>query len=140
MREYGEFHDGWFEGLWIDAKTTHVFLSTKERERFVFVADGVAEQAIDGIKSGNIIFEVLIRDTEEVFLRDIQCLYALRTVSTGEIQGANLLEKARLQGWKILEINPSYGANCLILANSFELHRRDDWLKQYFAISKTVSG
>jgi hypothetical protein len=130
MKKYSEFHDGWFEGLWIDGKTTHVFLATEGREQFVFVVDGVAELSVDGVKSGNIIFEVLTRGPEEALLRDIQDLYKLQTGSAGEIQAANLMEKVRLHGWKILEINPSYGASCLILANSLELFSREDWLKR----------
>jgi hypothetical protein len=118
-------------GLWINGKTIHVFLATEGRDRFVFVAEGVAELLADGVKSGNIIFEVLTRGPEEVLLRDIQALYKLQTGSAGETQAANLMEKVRLHGWKILEINPSYGASCLILANSFDLFSREDWLKRY---------
>lgn len=131
MKNYGEFHDGAFEGLWIDGKTAHVFLATEGRERFVFIAEGVIALAVDGFKGGNIIFEALERGPEEVSYQDIQALYALQDGPSGEAQGANLMAKARLQGSRILEINPSYGASCLILAGSLELLSREAWLERY---------
>jgi hypothetical protein len=131
MKKYGEFHDGWFEGLWIDGKTAHVFLATDGGERFTVVAEGVAALAVDGVKAGNILFEVLERAPEEVLPRDIQTLYSLQEGPAGETQGTNLLEEVRLQGWKILEVNPSYGASCLVLAGSLDVFRREDWLEQY---------
>jgi len=131
MKNYGEFHDGSFEGLWIDGKTAHVFLATEGRERFTVVAEGVAALAVEGVKAGNILFEVLERGPEEVLPQDIQTLYELQEGSAGETQGANLLEKAHLQGWKILEVNPSYGASCLVLASSLDVLRREDWLGRY---------
>jgi hypothetical protein len=138
MEEYSEFHDGWFEGLWIDGKTIHVFLATEGREQFVFFADGVAELSVDGVKSGNIIFEVLTRGPEEVLHRDIQALYELQTGQAGETQAANLMEKVHLHGWKVLEINPSYGARCLIVTNSLELFSRENWLKRHLQIDLTA--
>lgn len=131
MNNYREFHDGWFEGLWINDETVHVFLSTEGRERFVIVAEKVEALSVDGIRAGNIIFEVLIRDPAEVLLPEIQTLYQLPEGPVGETQGANLLQKARLQDGKLLEINPSYGASCLVLAGSIEIVSRGDWLKRY---------
>ncbi|HEX5233964.1 MAG TPA: hypothetical protein VFW25_01400 [Silvibacterium sp.] len=49
MKNFGEFHDGSFEGLWLDGKTAHVFLATEGREQFTVVAEGVAALAIDGV-------------------------------------------------------------------------------------------
>jgi hypothetical protein len=140
MRKFSEFHDGRFEGLWIDGKTVHVFLATEGRERFVFVAEEVVELCADGIRSGNIIFEALLRETEEVNLQDIHTLYRLQAGPSDEKQSNILFEKARLQNSKILEIHPSYGASCLILGSSFELVRREEWLKQYFAMSEMVTS
>jgi len=38
MKSYGEFHDGSFDGLLIEETATYVFLSTTEKQRYVFVA------------------------------------------------------------------------------------------------------
>ena len=131
MKNYDEFHDGSFEGLWIDGKTAHVFLATKALERYTVVAEEVAALDVDGVKAGNILFEVLERDAEEIMSQDIQALYALQEDPARESQVANLLAKVRLQGSKILEASPSYGASCLVLASSLEVMRRDDWLERY---------
>ncbi|MGA2753863.1 MAG: hypothetical protein ABSE53_08845 [Terracidiphilus sp.] len=131
MRDYSEFHDGAFEGLWIDGKTAHLFLATEQRERFVIVAEEVAALTIDGVRAGNIVFEVLEREPDEIGDQDIQILFDPQDGPAGETQGANLLEKARLQHWRILEINPSYGATCLVLAGSLKLLRRKDWFERF---------
>jgi len=139
MEQYAGFHDGSFDGLWIDGKSVHIFLVTERRELFVFVAEGVAELAVDGVRSGNIVFDVLTRGPEEILPQDIQILYVLQPDSTGEAQCASLLEKARLQEWKILEINPSCGASCLILASSIGLFRREDWMKRQLKPAESES-
>jgi hypothetical protein len=139
MRKFSEFHDGWFEGLWIDGKTVHIFLATEGRERFVFVANEVSELFAENVMCGNIIFEVLLRETEEVNLQDIHALYKLKAGPSDEKQSDILLEKARLQNRKILEIHPSYGASCFILASSFKVFGREDWLKRYFTMSEMVT-
>jgi hypothetical protein len=131
MKKYSEFHDGWFEGLWINDEAAHVFLSTEGRERFVVVAETVEALYADGIRAGNIILDVLLRDAAEVLLSDIQTLYQLPTGPVGETQGADLLEKARRGEGRLLEINPSYGASCLLLAGSIEIVPQGEWLKKY---------
>lgn len=129
MKNYGEFHDGWFEGLWINGETVHMFLSTEGRKRFVIVAEGVDALSVDGIRAGNIILDVSMRDSEEVLPSDIQILYQLPASHIGETQGADLLQKARLGEGTLLEINPSYGASCLVLARSIGLFCHEDWLE-----------
>lgn len=131
MKNYDQFHDGSFEGLWINGKTVHLFLASEGLQRFVLVAEGISALSANGFKSGNIIFEVVTRSSEEVTLQDIQTLYELQTGSPGEIQAANLLEKVRLEKLELLEINPSYGANCLALGRSVELLTRDAWASRF---------
>jgi hypothetical protein len=133
MKEYTKFHDGSFAGLWIDGRTVHIFLATERREQFTAVAAGVEALAVNGVKAGNIIFEVLERGLDEILPDDIKVLYALREGPPGAAQIAALLEKVNTQGWKILEIEPSYGASCLVLASSIDVVRREEWLEQYVA-------
>jgi hypothetical protein len=130
MREH-EFHDGAFEGLWIDGKTAHMFLATEKRERYVIVAEEVAALTVEGVKAGNIVFEILEREPDEIGEQDIQILFGLQDGPAETTQSANLLEKARLQHWRILEINPSYGATCLVLARSLKTLPRKDWLERF---------
>ena len=131
MKNYSQFHDGSFEGLWIDGKTVHLFLASEGLQRSVIVAEGVSALSANGFKSGNIIFEVVTRSSGEITLQDIQTLYELQAGSPGEIQAANLLKKVHLEKLEILEINPSYGASCVVLTSSHSLFKREEWLERH---------
>jgi hypothetical protein len=126
MKNYDQFHDGWLDGLLINQKSVQVFLSTEERMPFVVVADGVVALAADGFKAGNIVFEVVTRQKEELTLQDITRAYALAEGATD--QGEKLLVKALEQNLIVLEINPSYGATCILLAESVDLIHRGESL------------
>jgi hypothetical protein len=91
VRKYGQFHDGFFEGLWIDSTTVHVFLSTLEKERFTAVAEGVAALDSGGFRAGNIIFDVVVRDHEEIVSRDVAQLYDLQQGSEGKAKACDCL-------------------------------------------------
>lgn len=131
MRNYSEFHDGFLEGFWIDGATVHVYLSTDRKERFTAVADGVVALSASGFRAGNIVFDVLTRDHQEIAFQDIAELYDLKAGAAGKSQGAKLLEEARQQRLTALEINSSYGGVCLVLARSVDVLRRDEWAQRY---------
>jgi len=118
MKQYDQFHDGRLEGLRIDGETVHVYLTTLEKEKFVAVADGVVALDANGFRAGNIILSVSTRNGEEIVVADIQELYELRNGHAGEDQANNLLSKAQQGKLTLLEITPSYGAGCLVLAKS----------------------
>lgn len=42
-----------------------------------------------------------------------------------------LLAKAQQEGLTLLQINPSYGGTCLVLARSVDLLERNEWLARY---------
>ena len=42
MKNYSEFHDGFFDGLLLDDSATHIFVSTPQKKRFVIRAQNVA--------------------------------------------------------------------------------------------------
>jgi len=134
MKDYSQFHDGYLEGLWIDGTTVHVYLSTSEKERFTAVAEGVVALAASGFRAGNLIFEVVTRHNEEIALPDIAEVYYLREDPAGEREGTRLLGEARQEGLTLLEINPSYGATCMVLARSVDLLERNEWLARYAMI------
>jgi len=131
MKNYGQFHDGFFEGLWIpDKETVHVFLSTLKKERTTVVLTGVVMLKASGLKEGNIIFDVLTRDHDEITLQDIAELYELpgHEPAAWEHQ---LLKKASDQSFQMFELNPSYGGSCLILARTTEFMNREEWAERY---------
>lgn len=137
MRNYHEFHDGFLDGIWFDGERVHVCLSTLKKAPFTLVAGGVAALSSGGFRKGNLIFEVLVKTQEEITLSDVATIYELREGDAGRDQGDKLLKNAHDQKLEILEINPSYGASCLILAESFDLLTRKEWLERYLA---TLSG
>jgi hypothetical protein len=98
-----------------------VFLSTLEKERFTAVAEGVVAISAEGFRVGNIIFDVIARNRDEIVSRDVAELYDLQEGLAGESQSAQLLGEARQDGLILLAITPSYGASGLILAKSIDL-------------------
>jgi hypothetical protein len=125
MKNYDQFHDGSFDGLLIDRAAVTVFLSTNDKQPFVIEAKGVAAIIAGGFKAGNIIFEVLVREHVELVLRDVTEVYGLPPVSDAVGRAQELLRDAIERRLMVLEINPSYGANCLVLAESIILTRRN---------------
>jgi len=114
---YDRFHDGFRDGLLIQDATVRVFLSTDCKQEFVLDVRGVLSLKADGFRQGNIIFDVLIRDGDDITIHDISNFFEFKE----EIKALEKLEEARCKNLVVLEINPSYGANCAILAESVEL-------------------
>ena len=130
MIDSGEFHDGSFDGLWIDGKTVHLFLSSVDKQRFVVVAHSVAALSAGGIKAGNIVFEVSTRPCNELSADDIAEMYHLKEGEPGKEQALQLIEKARQQKLVLLEVCPSYGGRCVLLARSLSFSPWEDWMHQ----------
>lgn len=127
MKSYNQFHDGWLGGLLIEQTSVQIFINTEEKQSFVVVAEGVVALSAGGFKSGNIIFEVFTKAGDELTLQDITESYGLSTGVEGQEQGQKLLGKARERGLTVLQINPSYGATCILLAESIDLLPRYEW-------------
>jgi hypothetical protein len=128
MKNHTQFHDGTFDGLRIqdrDKGIVDVYLRTSKGQRTTVVLTGVVMLNATGFKAGNIIFEVLTRDHNEVTAQDITELYDLQPGHEPESWEKQLMEKVGQEALQILEINPSYGARCLVLARTMEF-RTDD--------------
>src|SRR5438270_13064497 len=114
MKNYGQFHDGFFEGLWIPEKdTAEVYLSTTTGERTTVVLTGVVMLKATGFKQGNIIFDVTTRTAEEITQLDIAELYDLQPDRQPAFWESQLLEKAHRESFHLFQISPSYGGSCL---------------------------
>jgi hypothetical protein len=113
------FHDGRFDGFWIAAdEAVHLFLRTQGGQRFTLILRGVQRLSIADIKEGNIIFDLVFREAGQLTLSDIGELY---DVDADSPQAGILLQKARDQALRALEINPSFGALALFLFRSSEM-------------------
>lgn len=131
MKDYGEFHDGSFDGFWVYGDTVHVFLRTWDKRQFTAVVTGVTALSATGFRAGSIILSVETRDRQEIDLDDMAELYDLPEGAAGAAQAARHLAKAREENLMVLAISPSYGADCLVLAHSMELLERAEWIRRY---------
>jgi hypothetical protein len=123
MKTFSQFHDGWLDGLLISDSSAHLFLSTEDRKSFVLEVDGVLSLQADGFRAGNIIFDVLVREDDEVNSEDVFHLYGF----TDQEKALAKFESLRKGKLLVVEVNPSYGAACRILAASVNLISRDAW-------------
>lgn len=78
MNYYEQFHDGFFDGLWVDESTVHFLLSTEQKERFTVVATRVVRLIVEGFREGNIVLDVSTRDHNEFTLDDISEVHEIR--------------------------------------------------------------
>ena len=75
---------------------------------------------MDGFRQGNIIFDVLVRYGKEVTLHDIVTIYEFKDEDKARVK----LEETVQKNLVLLEINPSYGVTCTVLAESIDLSPR----------------
>jgi hypothetical protein len=128
MQDLDVFHDGAFEGLLIDNKTIHLFLSTDRNDRFVLSADGVVALRLNNVQLGNIILDVEEQVTSELTLRDIYDVFQFAPTPSGEAYAEKALAMAQREGLSLLCVNPSDGASCLLLAKAITLRPRREWI------------
>jgi hypothetical protein len=115
------FHDGYFEGLWIGPnKEVHLFLRSLDGDCFTVVLRGVDALSLSGIKQGNILFDVLVRAAQDLTLDDIQELYG---VALDSPKASELLGSKVEQGLQILEVNPSYGAQGVVSFRTIDVKK-----------------
>ena len=70
------FHDGYFDGLWIGPnKLVQFFLTTVNQQSFVLILEGVQRLTLTDINGGNIILDLVLRGTEELTHSDVRDLY-----------------------------------------------------------------
>jgi hypothetical protein len=89
-----------------------IFLRTSNKVHHTLVLEGVQALAISGVKTGNIIFDLVFRDAQQATASDIAELYEVDPLTE---RTENLLQSARSKKLQVLELNPSYGAHGLIL-------------------------
>ena len=115
------FHDGHFDGLRIGPdKLVNLFLRTQDGQSFTLVLQEVDALTLSEIRQGNIVFDLVFRSTGELTRSDMAELYS---VDVDAPQVTDLLRVKREQGLQLLEINASYGAQGLVLFQTFELRQ-----------------
>ena len=75
MKNLNQFHDGSVEGLLIERAKVQIFLRTEERQAFVLELNGTLSLKADGFRQTSSIFEVLLREGDELTYDDVLDLY-----------------------------------------------------------------
>jgi hypothetical protein len=115
------FHDGHFDGLRIGPnKMVNLFLRTQDGKSFVVILEEVDRLTLSEIKQGNMILDLVFRSAGELTRADIAELYS---VDADAPQATDLLRAKREQGFQLLELSASYGAQGLILFQTYELRQ-----------------
>jgi hypothetical protein len=117
MVELPNFHDGFFDGICISEKTAYLFLRTYLGERSTILLKEVERMNLSNFRAGNIIFDVVLVDARALTTEQIKQLYELSDAGKAE----QLLKKAQEQSLNVIEINPSYGAECTGLFRTAEI-------------------
>lgn len=107
-----DIHDGFFDGLWISGdKGVHLFLRTYAGERSTVVLKDVERMNVSNFRQGNILFDIVLVRPDKLTIALIQQLYQPSQAETAH----DLLTKAQQRGLSALVINPSYGAESVVL-------------------------
>jgi hypothetical protein len=102
-------HDGFFDGLWLSGnKSVRLFVRTVAEERFTIILTDVDALNINGLRAGNIIFELVLIAPDKLTMEDMTQAYDLKP-DEGE-QARKLLSKAQERSFSALAMNTSYGA------------------------------
>jgi hypothetical protein len=118
MDDLPDMHDGFFDGLWTsENKKAYLFLRTYTGGRSTLVLKDLERIDVSNFKAGNIIFDVVFVDSGELTVEHIQQLYQFS--DSGKAQ--QFLEKAQDRGLRLLQVNPSYGADCTALFQTAEI-------------------
>jgi hypothetical protein len=128
VKKYTEFHDGFLDGLLLEGSAAYVFVSTDEKKHFVLEVSGVTAVDAGTFKEGNIIFDVLIHGCDELTLDQMIAVHGPMSEYGLPDQAERWLAKAQQGELNLLEINPSYGAACLVLGRTIDLRHREEWL------------
>lgn len=118
MKRLADMHDGFFDGLWMsENKSVYLFLRTSAGERSTVVLKDVKRMDVSHFKAGNIVFDVVVVDSDKLTADHIEQLCQFS--DTEKLH--EFLRKARERGLRVLEVNPSFGAECTVLFRTAEI-------------------
>lgn len=124
MNKYPQFHDGAFEGIVYDQRNVYIYVSTLEKEHYVFICYDVDSLQAEELREGTIILDIVILSCSEITPEDIQVFYEFKEGPEGESQRNRGLESLRQENQVLFELSPSYGGIVRLLARSIELKKR----------------
>ncbi len=78
-----KFHDGFLDGFLIREQQVFIFIRTEGNEAFALIADDVTRMRVDSLLQGNIIFDIVMRQGQELTRSDVD-VYGFAAGSSGE--------------------------------------------------------
>jgi hypothetical protein len=119
MTRLPNLHDGYFDGLWLSAnKSVRLFVRTVAGERSTIVLNDVEALNINGLRAGNIIFDLVLIAPDKLTMEDMTHVYDLKPEETEKAR--QLLSKAKERSLFALEMNTSYGAEGKVLFRAMD--------------------
>jgi hypothetical protein len=114
MTSLPNLHDGFFDGVWLSGRqSARFFVRTAAGERSTIVLTDVEALNINGLRAGNIIFDLVLIAPDKLTMEDMKQIYDLKPDEAERAR--QLLSKAQEKGLSALEMNPSYGAEGKVL-------------------------
>ena len=98
-----------------------MFLTATDRTAFILELEGVTRLALTEVRQGNIIFDLAVRTADTLTATDIQYAYGMDADSP---LVSKTLATAKNDQLQVLEINPSYGAEGIVLFKTWKLTPR----------------
>jgi hypothetical protein len=115
-----KFHDGFVDGFLIRERQVIILIRTEGNEAFALIADDVTRMRVDSLMQGNIIFDIVMRQGRELTRSDVD-VYGFSADPNGEKLANDTLERLTMDNRVALEINPSYGCECFLIAQTVTL-------------------
>jgi len=114
-----DLHDGFFDGVWLSAdKGARLFVRTEVGERSTIVLTDVEALNINGLRAGNIIFELVLIAPDKLTIDDMTQVYDLKP--DDQDRARKLLSKAKEQSLSALDMSTSYGAEGKVLFRAID--------------------
>jgi hypothetical protein len=115
------FHDGFLDGLFTFGSQARIFLRKQNGEKFTLVIHGLERLQGEDFRQGNIVFDVVFLEPDEIEGSDVCELYQFSEEAVKTFSLAEWLVKAKEKGLKAVQISPSYGCSVQALFQTYEL-------------------
>lgn len=130
MKSLEQFHDGFYNGLFIREDSVDIFVANEMKQRFVVSAIAVAALTSTDIRAGNIIFDIVCRRGIELTLDDIREAHGFGDGPQDVSHAQRAMERTRELELSFLALSSSYGGTLAMFAKSFTLRGEEDWIRE----------
>jgi hypothetical protein len=130
VKSFEQFHDGFYNGLFIREDSVDIFVANYTKQRFVVSATEVAALVTTDIRAGNIIFDIVCRRGIEITLDDIREAHGFGDRPQDVSHAQRAMAKAHEFDLSFLALSSSYGGTLAVFGKSFTLRTEEDWIRE----------